>query len=935
MADKEFNVKISAETDDFSNSLNKAEKDSSKFADALEKDIPKGAESATESLKETIEKLRQLQREAIGVKTSFSTMNNEFKGTSSNSNKFNKEMQRLSMILGGDVPESTKKAYSEMYRLHEEARKASRYYGKYSQQAMNARDAITKFALGLDDTTFKQIYMRSQLGLTDMQLRQQANSIKLNARMTKLMGNQTKILTERMKGLQKYGIKPEMMLPPSTIGQFQLLNETMEAGRSPLKGLSLGYRKLGGSVEKVIKNYSAQKVAIREAQGDMVKYGLLLRGITASNANMALAFPIVGMAALFAYKTMFSAALEADEGLKKLAETTKGKVLKALEPVIQTAGQFLKVALKVTGVVSDWIAKFNEAHPIIAKIAGAIGFLLPVMTLLLLPLQMGINLWDGWMVVLNGVWTMFGGVISMIGLASSTFLAFAGIIGVVSGAFMYLWKTNEGFKNGVTKAWDFMKQKASDVFGTIATYLTETIPNAYKSGGVEGVFNSIFLSIKTALANITTLLPQWIQKGFEIINNLLLGIGQAMPQVYEKSTEIITNLMTGLTAMMPTFVKTAFILLQSWLTALTNNLPIILNGGIEIVKMLIQGIIEMLPMIVSTVITVLTTFLQIITDNLPTILNAGIEMIISLVDGIVDSLPMIIDAVTKTLDTFVNFILDNLPMIIDSGIEIITTLATAIIDNLPKIIDATLELMLSIVESISNNLPKIIDSAGKIITSLVKGLVQGIPKILSAGIELVVGLCEGLIQSIPKVTKAAGDIVKDGIDAVKNKISDWVSIGGDIVKGLADGIKNAGWRVINSIKGAVQGAIDWAKNKLGINSPSKLFMQFGEWTTEGYQIGVDRGEPASTRAVENFAQNSVNAFTDNSDILDNRSVNESVISSNNTNNLIDYNKMYEVMINAFSKAIENTGMNDPKFNIDGKELTNIISPKIARTARGW
>ena len=39
MADKEFNVKISAETDDFSSSLNKAEKDSSKFADALRKKI--------------------------------------------------------------------------------------------------------------------------------------------------------------------------------------------------------------------------------------------------------------------------------------------------------------------------------------------------------------------------------------------------------------------------------------------------------------------------------------------------------------------------------------------------------------------------------------------------------------------------------------------------------------------------------------------------------------------------------------------------------------------------------------------------------------------------------------------------------------------------------------------------------------------------------
>ena len=162
-----------------------------------------------------------------------------------------------------------------------------------------------------------------------------------------------------------------------------------------------------------------------------------------------------------------------------------------------------------------------------------------------------------------------------------------------------------------------------------------------------------------------------------------------------------------------------------------------------------------------------------------------------------------------------------------------------------------------------------------------------------------------------------------------------LQVGKDLIKGLANGIKSGASWVVKSITGAVEGAINAGKKLLGINSPSKLFRQFGEWTTEGYEIGVNRGEPKSTRAVEDFANNSINAFTDNSDILDNRSVNESVISSNNTNNLIDYNKMYEVMINAFSKAIENTGMNDPKLSIDGKELTNIISPKIARTARGW
>lgn len=221
MADKEFNVKISAETDDFSSGISKAEDEASILGDTLKSKVTSGADEATSKIKEMIEELRRLQKEAMGVKNSTSNMNGSFKESSGEANKFKREMKNLSMILGGEVPEGTKKAYSELAKLHKEARNASRLYGKYSQQAMNARDAITTFALGLDDTAFKQIYMRSQLGLTDMQLRQQANSIKLNARMTKLMGNQTQILTQRMQGLQKAGVKPEMLLPPSTIGQFK------------------------------------------------------------------------------------------------------------------------------------------------------------------------------------------------------------------------------------------------------------------------------------------------------------------------------------------------------------------------------------------------------------------------------------------------------------------------------------------------------------------------------------------------------------------------------------------------------------------------------------------------------------------------------------------------------------------------------------------
>lgn len=45
--------------------------------------------------------------------------------------------------------------------------------------------------------------------------------------------------------------------------------------------------------------------------------------------------------------------------------------------------------------------------------------------------------------------------------------------------------------------------------------------------------------------------------------------------------------------------------------------------------------------------------------------------------------------------------------------------------------------------------------------------------------------------------------------------------------------------LVDKAKGVVNGAIEGAKNLLGINSPSKVFQQFGLWTGEGFIKGMD------------------------------------------------------------------------------------------------
>lgn len=795
MADKEFRVKITAETDDFSRGMSNAEGDASVLGNTLKADVSSGANKATDSLEDVTEELRRLQREAMGARTSVGGVGNSFDSTYGKSTKFNKEMQKLSMILGEDVPESTKQAYKEMIKLHKEAKTAQRLYGKYSQEALTARDAITTFALGLDETTFKQMYMRSQLGLTNGQLRQQANSIKLNARMTKLMGNQTQILTQRMEGLAKNGIKPEMLLPPSTIGQFQMLNETMAAGQKPISKLSGAYRKFGSSMDKTIKGWSAQKMAIKAAQGDMVKYGLLMRGITAGLGSMTMALPLVGMGAFFAYRTMFKSALEADGALKKLAETTQGKVAKAFEPVIQSAGKFLEITFKVTGAVADWISKFNEAHPIIAKVAGAIGFLLPAMTLLLLPLGLGLGLFNGWKLVLGAVWPLISGVVGLIGTASATFLTFAAVIGAVVAAFMYLWKTNEGFREACIGIWEAIKT-----------------------------------TIQTALDNI---------KQFFITHG-------------------------------------------------------------DTIKSVLQTAYETLKNIVMTVMNAIGEIVNIVLTSIKEFWSQHGDTIMQAVKTIYETIKTIVQSYLQAVSDFIKIILDNIKQFWDKHGESLKKVAKAAWEMIKTIISNVLKIIESIILAVSSaingdwdtfwqQMGNIVKIAWDTICNFVKFAIQNIPKIISAGASLVVSAMKALLQGAVNTAKSFG--------------STMLNVGMDLIKGLANGIKSGASYVVSSITNAVKGAISKAKSLLGINSPSKLFMQFGEWTTEGYEIGVDKGEPKSTRSIENFANNSIEAFSTNAlpqeGALNNSSIDNSTynvnINAGALNNEQDLYKLAEII----------------------------------------
>jgi hypothetical protein len=82
------------------------------------------------------------------------------------------------------------------------------------------------------------------------------------------------------------------------------------------------------------------------------------------------------------------------------------------------------------------------------------------------------------------------------------------------------------------------------------------------------------------------------------------------------------------------------------------------------------------------------------------------------------------------------------------------------------------------------------------------------------------------------------------------------SIGRDIIQGIVEGIKAAPGAVWDALQRVIGFGVDKAKEFLGINSPSLLFMEFGENITQGLAIGIDKGTELVADAFIELAEQS-------------------------------------------------------------------------------
>lgn len=91
---------------------------------------------------------------------------------------------------------------------------------------------------------------------------------------------------------------------------------------------------------------------------------------------------------------------------------------------------------------------------------------------------------------------------------------------------------------------------------------------------------------------------------------------------------------------------------------------------------------------------------------------------------------------------------------------------------------------------------------------------------------------------------------------------EWTSIGSNLVSGIKSGISNAWSSFSGFVSDKFSSVVDSVKGVFGINSPSKVFAEIGEYLDEGLIVGLKSGETGLLSSVKNLAGSVTDTMND-------------------------------------------------------------------------
>lgn len=381
----------------------------------------------------------------------------------------------------------------------------------------------------------------------------------------------------------------------------------------------------------------------------------------------------------------------------------------------------------------------------------------------------------------------------------------------------------------------------------IGVAMNATTLEAYaQSKGIEGfTYANATNAEKTSLA-MQMFMEQTSQYAGNFEQESTETISGSIGMLKSAWTDLLGNLALGKDVDLTT--------LTSSISAVAKNIvPVLSSVIVQLPNALIQIVSAIAPQLASQGMTLLINLINGFAAGLPTALPMIMQTILQIINAIVMQLPQLFAAGNSFMTGLVQGIMGAIDLLIAVGPDIILALIQALTDGIPMLIENGVMLLTSIIQDLPRIITGICEKLPEMISGIVNGLIDNIGLIIEAGITLFVAL----MQALPDILRALGPAILDLIvgicDGLMALFDKMVDVGYDLILGLKQGIVDAASAIWDAIVDMCNGIIDGVKDFFGINSPSKLFAEYGGFLMQGFANGVDDNASLVTDSIDSVA----------------------------------------------------------------------------------
>ncbi len=378
--------------------------------------------------------------------------------------------------------------------------------------------------------------------------------------------------------------------------------------------------------------------------------------------------------------------------------------------------------------------------------------------------------------------------------------------------------------NGIMSLSSEEYQELAEQAFRLGAIVSEDDINSLEAWGDElGMLGDGFEGLKAKLA--TVFLPLG-----EVVTGQLLSYMEDINAIIEASNGDYTKLLTDLLAYLTN-------ILLEWI----NELPNILEQSSVIFTQISEILLGNLPTLLEALAGILEGIIDFIITSLPMFLEIGLKLLETIVSSIIDNLPMLVEASISILIQLMNTLTEAAPILVPAVTEAVILISNTLIENLPMLIEAGLQLLLAIIEGINSQIPVLKDAVPQLVSAFVDALVILFPIILDVGGQVLANLIAGMMLQTTALTELSEELIEFIKQGLSDGFSGIIEAGENLVVGLWSGIESKLSWLKDKISYFSSGIVNTFNTLFGIQSPSTVMMEIGDYLAQGLVVGLTDG----------------------------------------------------------------------------------------------